>query len=451
MSQRQKITNAILIECSDAQYAVDSLGAEFSAYVLKKKYRRQLNIPDPEPIDRKGGAVVLFAFAESESARALSPFFNDAFFLPFVWRKGERDSPFIPVSLCELTKKIRTITQHPEWGLFLGPKLDRGYDLSGFVLQVESAFAPLAAALELVALGGKPKPFVFGSGAWQERMEKVAAITAKVGTVRDLSEQTKMRARLFVPAEQESEARKAAKGEVDIHVYPSKETNWLKALAPHLRALDAPPDRRTDEIEERLAYANRYHVASDRNYRKKYYLEHIVVDLADSLRKQSAVVQPLGVLVLALSFSFELTVLLLNILRPQKVYLLVTPATIAAWKQISPLTKQFDIEKVDYVPGKEHKMMDHCRAWLSLPQAGVDGRANDTQAGRPNAVEITAGKKNTAAMLLSAAWSTNSHVFYLEHEMKDGFQKVGTEKLSRLDWSRPVHINSGRILEKRDF
>lgn len=419
--------------CSNPRAALDSLAAPLASYLMSSQALAQVGLRQPDPFSHPGTINGLFVRSEEMGAGPGSVIAS-AFLLPFTWVKGTMDGEGVPKGVLEVAEQVREVTGRKEFGLQLGRDL-RSYDMSGLVLRAESLWVALAAQLEITALGGLARTRVLATGSWDGRVSAVEGVGRKVELVRKISSGMKEGPLLFVPGANEEEARSAAADEVDIRTYPPMERDWRKSLSEHLRMLDTPPVKSESTLEKRLEYANRPHVMTDAVYRREYYLDQIVDDLAAQVgawhgKAEHRGGRKLRRLIVPVSYRYELAVLLLKALRPASALLLCTPQSMEHGFKVRAAAEGDvrDIELILVEKGDEEKLLGSCVEWLMAePDESV------------RAVEITSGTKVVSAALVAAALRANAKIFYLDHEVSDKEKAgplpfCGNEKLRRLDW-----------------
>jgi hypothetical protein len=124
-----------------------------------------------------------------------------AFALPFVWVESRTDSQSLPDGMGETARHVRRVIKRDGWGLYLAAELE-DYDLSGLRLDGRSGWAPLAAALEIAAVGGRPSQRVFSTGRWVDGhgIAGVDGVAGKAQAVHGLVDPSEA-AVFFVPAQ----------------------------------------------------------------------------------------------------------------------------------------------------------------------------------------------------------------------------------------------------------
>lgn len=404
---------------------IQFLGRNIARFLLRESDREKENLPPPRIESLPGTAPCIFVRDDT-----LPTVLDDSFILPFIWKKNTTDSSGIPQGMTELLDDIRVLTKSPEWGLHF-PASAGNVDLSRLPVKADSCWAPLVAALGVAKNGGYADPNVFSTGCWKkDQLVQVDHIGHKIIAIKKLvvfGQGPASKPVLFVPYDNALEARRFANDDIDIVPYPPQEETYDKILSEHYRRLHVPPLRNSSDLEERIVYANASYVRSHGDKRRDYYLTHLVHDLAERLRNEHVPdhCKKIRRLVLCLSHSFELSLLVLLSLQPEKAKIIVTtdeknsPGTN---KYFMAIKKFFHhIEPKELEMGREELCINDCVRWLSeVPPES-------------QAVEITAGTKPMSTALIAVAQKSRAHVLYLNHRFQNT-ALCGDEEIRSIDW-----------------
>ncbi|MDI7268123.1 MAG: CRISPR-associated endonuclease Cas1 [Myxococcota bacterium] len=370
--------------------ASEYLGPDLAAWMLPPEARRSLGIAPPRLPCACGAAVVLFCNAMRGPCASPLPGLASGFGLPFSWREGCPDSDALPDGMPAVAESVRRALGIDSWGLGMDECLAH-YDLSALPMGCESAWAPLAAALLVAREGGHPKPAVFATGRWQGRgIESVDGMAEKIEAAVALPGETD-RPVLWAPAGNYDEASRLAAGRCDVKAFPAgivsrQERPAVAAISGYLLDLDSPPDVAAP-LEHCLNWANREWVMTDHPLRQDYYRTHLVVRLADRLRREFPLPPPpVGRLAVGLGFNYELATLVIRALRPARVRLVPTrdSRSLAAPLLASVADLGVEVETADDVssadPAGSGRVAEALAAWL-----------RDAPPGTGSAVDITGG------------------------------------------------------------
>lgn len=445
-----KVRREFFDETGVAEYSMSLLGPGLASFTFCRDALEELGVSRPRLQEKVGSAVALFVFRRSSGAPPQEPppkpVFAQAFGLPFLWVEGRPHSTRLPKGMGAFAEGICRQTGHRGWGLHLDTPLD-AVDLSQVTFELESAWAPLAAALELASLGGVSRAAVFSTGRWEEGLgvagvtgirEKVEAVSRLTGLDED-SRQPEAPGLadpdlplFYVPASIFQQAREAARGRIEVVSYPPSEPRWKRALTQHLVSLDVPPTQGAHPLEARLDYVNRPHILTDVQLRRDYFMSHVLEDLVaarsskqPSRQGEEMVGRKVERLVLALSFSYDLTAYVLQSLKPRQALLLVTRETEALVEKVTMGLGDtaLKIETLLVEPGSEREVSTRSGEWLM---------------GEPNpklrAVDITAGTKLVTVALVYAAREANARCFYVTHTYHKGRPLYGQEALETFPW-----------------
>lgn len=322
-----------------------------------------------------GGCGVLFANEDP----AEFPLLDEAFFLPFQWRKLQPDSPRHPAALRQLAREVaqRVADEDErvsagEWGLSLAENhgLDM-VDLSDWTLkvdEVQSAWSSLAAGLWMTVNDRPPSEFVWSTGKWEAERGKWSVsprtLGAKVRAARRYArrfarttEEKSMR--LFVPGKPHLDlaslaARRpqlvpAIRAELaarlgipsfasttDLQVESLRDESPEAAgqparlrigVRPVLQAMSVPPD---DQAELPVRGQFYLDIVSPQKA-ASYYETAILRDIADWVRKPLEQVPELtgwrpDTLATVVSGSPELVMLAVRVFLPRRCLLVYTPS-----------------------------------------------------------------------------------------------------------------------------
>ncbi|MCS6852809.1 MAG: hypothetical protein NZ700_16750 [Gemmataceae bacterium] len=241
---------------------------------LRDEYPLNVTTPPPLP-DVAGSCCVVYAVDDPESFPLLRP----AFAVPLQWRRGESVDCGLPKRLHNLAERVKGhLDVKASWSLHRLPPFDH-LDLSGLdeLLSHESGWASVAAALLLLLHGGKPRPDVWATGAWDQNtyLQPVTGLSAKV----DLARQWRIN-RLFVPEVQLGAVKASGLELLPLH---TGRRNPREALRSYLIALEAPPPR-TATREERCNYYMR--LPADSAERNAYYRDNLLPDIIAECRSR---------------------------------------------------------------------------------------------------------------------------------------------------------------------
>ncbi len=399
--------------CRSAGVARSWLGP-LGPWLLRPEHRPSA----PQLLDRVGAVhLLLVAHPPTGTEAVLAP----GFVLPCIWSAGRPSSGVLPAKLVTLSRRVADLAEIGGFTLQLDPRLE-GMDPSGLEVELDSCFAPLYAALVLASHGAQPAPGVFATGQEMDGggVGTIQGIEAKLGAIADLGLE---RAVVFVPAGNLQAAREVVSdsgASLDVHPYPVTEPSLERTMAPHLAALDVPPQRSPDNLQARLDWANRSYRLF-RPERRSFYLERLVRDLAARLAEDPRVAgAPVDSLALAVSLDHSLAVLLVHALRPRRLFLLHSPQTYGRRRQLGDAIRDVVATPQHHVAEEpsEHAVLTRLTAWLRAP-----GRS---------AVEVTGGTKAASVLLTVAAQRAGAEVLYLKHRPNE----YGTESFRALDWAR---------------
>ena len=400
---------------------VDLIGRHFASYVLSETVLKQQNLPHPTYPERPGIACCLLTWDIPSVRTDGTSMFKPCFIMPFQWKKRPDHSRKLPQGVIDAADNVLSaVTPSTGWKLHLPDELDC-QDMSALNVSAHSIQASLMAACILADEGGKPQSRVMSTGKWTPSgMAKVDKIKQKALAARQLAKRatSDKPVCLFVPYQNFDSVKMLNSDTLKIKFYPVEERNCRYAMREHLKLLDTPPDDKSD-YQDRIDYANRFWIASDRNLRRVFYLSHLVNDLAIRIRKTYLKDEYTRVII-SLSKSYETAHLLLTVFSEARVLVLFTEET---HKYVDSLRNAFS--NAEFLPirlSAEELVLDKCIHWL---------QAESNCAKR--AVEITGGTKAVTAALIFTAQQTNSSVYYLDHDWQSG-PVYGTERLRCLSW-----------------
>ncbi len=274
--------------------------------------------------DRPGGCNVLFVTGDKLNKQ--SPL-RPAFVLPLIWKPGTSDSPRLPLAMRRLAEDVRrALGRGNEYGLHLNEHAGlASVDLSEVSWTCGSGWAPLAASLLLLEMGGRPRRDVVSSGAWRDDlgMVSVDGEGEKAALAREFGCEL-----LFLPtseAEKVQTAGNLPQG-LEIRPFPFGERDPGKALRDLLIELEVPPRIEWgDEFFDRCKrYANSL-PREDSERREEYIRANITRRQADIIRKAGlpAELKDLGRLAILMSRA-SAALLPILVFRPRQVLLIHT-------------------------------------------------------------------------------------------------------------------------------
>lgn len=382
----------------------------------------------PSLPDGHGSALPLFAW------RAPPRGLPEAFALPVQWKRSTvelRQAGGLPSGLAEVAAAVvEDLGLESRWHLQLASDLG-GIDLSAFSVDAPSAWAPLAASLVVASEGGRPRPHVFATGAWRgSGIEGVGAIPAKAEAVGRLAAHLPERKPpvLFVPASNFEVAREAAAGAVEVLAYPAGDPDPRRSLSQHLARLGAPPSR-TDPFDARASYANDYRRRLPAEEWRGYYLEALVEELSERVRRRSRphAAAPVARLAIALSMSWELAALLLATLKPARALVFASGETSFLYTSLAkkaPPGTLLELLRFDRSP---ESAVSRIRSWLDaeVPPGSAF-------------VDVTGGTTIMKLVLARAAQLARATTLVLNHDWRAGYAVVGTERIATISWMREL-------------
>jgi hypothetical protein len=345
----------------------------------------------------------------------------EAFVLPVQWKQGIQDSDRLPKSFRELAVKIRSITGHSGWMLTLADEL-REYNLSNVEFEVDSIGVTLAAALEIAATGVQQESGVFATGELKDNyIAAVGNAAAKARLVESLTLPGK-KSQFFVPLQNFEEARDAIikRQRVEVLAYLDSISGWRTAMAEHLRKLHVPPTDKA-EIDERIEYINRDYIQRDTMAWRRYYLENLLDDLKYAIRKDKILHQPPPArMISAVSYSYELAILVMNVFQPKEITFLVTPEiderkdilnSLMKYKPANTRTQYVSVMQNDYSEETVTKLV----CWLmEVPE-------------NARALEATSGTKLITLALSAVAEATGATTYYFPHTLQNKSPRVSKD------------------------
>jgi hypothetical protein len=337
----------------------------------------------------------------------------EAFVLPVQWKKGDRDSDRLPQSFRDQATKIRSITGRSGWILSLGEEL-REYDLSDIVFEADSIGVTLAAALEIAANGVQQESGIYATGDLKaEYIAAVGNVAAKARLVESLTPPGK-KSVFFVPLHSLEMARNAIVNRrlVEVLAYSDSLSGWRTAMAEHLRKLHVPPIDKAD-IDERIEYINQDYIHNDTHLWRSFYLDNLLEDLKRALRKDKILHQtPPARMISAVSFSYELAILVMNVFQPKEIRFLVTPEISSSNHIKSSLMKYKPGNTIIHYVNVNHNEYDEAIVtdmihWLMDVPEGA------------RAVEATSGTKLITLSIAAVAEATGATMYYFPHILKN--------------------------------
>lgn len=405
--------------------------------------------PGPPLHAAPGHCCILFAHRRAPKG------FMQGFALPVRWVRGEVHSPSLPAALLEEAERVRDVLDRERvWTLAL-PELFADVSFAGLSVSAPSAWTSLAAALIVAQRGGASAPHVFASAAFVpgHGVEPVRQIHAKLGVLERLVERGVVslsrdtRVEVFLPAPQLHEAQEAGfDRRMSLHAYPTDAPrpqdphdqeavakHLQRVLLGHLQALDAQPALE-DPYAQRLAWANRPHIALDPGRRDAFYERALLHDIAARLSPpRTFPTERAPVLVAAPSLhNTHLLQLAVSVFRPSKLIIPWKPADTAGLDQ----KKRAELNEVAGAYGlKPHIILipnDADPAPDALDQWVVELlAAHHTDPSAPWVLDVTGGLKLMSALLLAtAARLPDAYPVYLEHATLDEVNKprIGSER-----------------------
>ncbi|NMC21530.1 MAG: hypothetical protein GYA33_14060 [Thermogutta sp.] len=378
------------------------------------------------------GACWVVAVRKTDRYAALRP----ALVLPLRWKKGGPPGDTgLPTELQNVANNVvevllvsGDISPEDRWRLY--PAEDGLFDnpaaqfLEG---DYSSAWVPLAAGLLLAAGEGEPRHEIWATGAWASHagIGPVEGIEAKLEPAAQFQA-----SHFFVPKRQTAEAEHAVQSsaiKLQIESLEEAKPKPRQAMRKYLSLLEVRAGR-DDPPEKRSASYLRIH---DREEGRRYYLDCLVDDIADNLRKQT---QPELLtcrrLVTIASDSPETAYLTHLIFRPGSSVILYTSGNDRKYESLAREAqglvreKGFDAAleeiRVDDLLGLIRQFRDLLRKIAPQPEDG-DGLV----------IDVTPGTKP-----MSLAWAyvapEDARIVYLQHDLDPKLRKPipFTEKLS---------------------
>lgn len=404
-----------------------------------------------------GSCGVLFA----NDNLAEYPLLDEAFFLPFQWRKHELDSTRLPAAFRQLAREVaRHVAAEDErvvpeqWGLSLASQggLDQ-IDLSDWTIkvdEVQSAWSSLAVGLWMAVNDRRPDEWIWSTGKWTAKSGKWSVssrtLSAKVRAARRYGRRfaranPTRSMRLFVPGRPQLDLATAAvrrpmlvesarnelttrlgleklSPAVDLQIEslrdesPEKDRTTARlriGVRPVMQAMDAPPDQ-TAHLTVRGQY---YLDTVSPKKAADYYKSVILRDIVPYVRQPLDEIPELtgwrpDTLVTVVSGSPELVMLAVRVFLPRRCLLVYTPSDqemarkfgeLRAW--ISRQTRSDDEAREPFVQVDEVRVQDNSSLAATLSRDLRQRLAADS----PSSVlfDLTPGKRIMSLGLADAA------------------------------------------------
>lgn len=443
MSKRRVDLVANISFLSSPEPALSVLGEQPAACFFNDDALAQVKLKRLPGSDAKGSCLALMVWGEEfwPKAEGRPETFAPAFALPLQWRRTSSpgDDPCLPRGFDDCATQVRqavaltTQGSLENWSLFLGPQLEY-FDLSPLHVQADSAFAPLATALQIAIFGGKVRPEIFATGIWSRDggFTKVSGLKHKLDAVYALLKTgTGQDAQIFVPAENLKEAkdfvktRESAK-KLQIRAYPASKNKLKSCLKEHLALLEAPPPL-SAALEVRLAYANRLDLDEQRT---AYYRDFLLADLATQLiepfQKEVGPVSR-GVLVVSVGKTPQPSELLVAAFNPQRLLLVHSDAT-----------KDVALEvKKNQGDGRDVEFFQFSESDLGATIENIASFIHASPEKMPVWIDITGGTKLMTYVLIAGKARGAGYV-YVQHDFKDRKPVFGSERLLLLPKMEPT-------------
>jgi hypothetical protein len=397
---------------------LERLAEEMPAYrCLRRPWR-------PVLPDSPGSCWILYA-----CPRGHLPLFRPAFLLPLRWRQGPDHSAALPANVRALAEQIVRQVDRPGWALDLSPQdgIDC-LDLRAVDFDCGSGWAALAGGLLTLLDGGRPRPDVWATAAWDSDggVAWVGELAAKFNWARHCGVRS-----LFIPQVQVSELP-AAEG-CEIQGLPAGLRSPRETLRDYLIVLDVPPDTNAPR-QQRAAYYLRHPV--EHPLIVSYYQDHLLGEIIARCQDQLAADWPgwrPTHLVTIVSGSPDLVVLSARVLAVADCLLLHTKQYAASAAEaaealrgfgVTPLLARFDDN--DRMAGDMHRQVSR------FAPPGTEGNL---------VFDLTPGTKLmtlTLERLARQHWR-RGWLIYLRHQMDHRRQVPFTEKLERWQASPDDH------------
>lgn len=451
--------NSLKVILSSPDLIVEFFGKYLARYLLTPETRRKFKLSPPLLPDKAEGFICLFVIPDDSPliSSVKKRIVASSFALPFEWRKKKNDSELIPAGMKEIANLVRKVTGIKGWGLF--PDTEAGeVDLSNLQVNAESCWTQMAASLIIVEYGGKYNPSVIGTGKWHPEsggIVKVKGIKEKIGGFLSILQEKSSSKQttepiMFVPEENLNEAKQVAKNKkLKIKSYPAREKDWKKALLEHLSEMAVPPNK-DEDLKKRIKYANSPHMLTMEKERKRYYLDCLVDDIAEKVRRnylkkfaskarKQKYQEPIGGnLVIFVSLNYELSILILKILMPDRALLVFSDESSKHKNQIIEFFKNADVilSFLQLKKEKEREILKNIYKWLQK-----EGKTSQCF------VDITSGKKTVSVMFALVGQKLGANLIYLNHKFKERSPVFGDEELILLPFSKWLDAMGGSSLQ----
>ena len=414
-----RIDQSCLVAMHDVRELAAYLGPELASWWLTAAERHAVGLQAPKPAALPGAVTMLFQ--RRSSAQAAD---HNGGLLPLRWRDTPEPRCRLPRGLARVASRVCTELDLSGWHLHLADELS-DVDLSDLEIPADSAFLPLAAALQLVAYGGTPAPHVFGTGDWQRGVSSVDGVDDKVCAVQDLLgglPPEMKEAWIFVPRADEAAARNKAQPWLHVQTWPEGALSVKDATGPFLARFDAIPQS-SSELDVRCEWANRPWIQRFYSDRNEYYGAHLLAELAGRTHRLDSRIERLAVPV---GFHTNMSRFPIKAWSPAAVLLLASGASQKNAKEVKEEHGNASIELLPDAGGgaaaNEYcRLVDRIAAWL---QEG-EGHA---------AVDITAGTVLMSSILQEAARRAGAQAFYVQHKHNGRYQIFGEERILELSW-----------------
>jgi hypothetical protein len=365
---------------------------------------------EPPPGRSVGDCRVLVVNRDRERLPLLRP----CFALPLRWCEDLPHSPLLPRGLTILADRvIAALDAEPRvkgrpWGLRPGPYcgLDR-CDLGALGMDGSSAWAPLAAGLILAADRIAPDPGVWATGEWDPArgMVDVGGLESKLDLASEFQART-----IFVPAGQKGPAerwRERTGGACEIRGFPDGATGGLRSAIGEFLARSGARPGDGESFEIRVRY---YLRQTDPEWRRRYYIEDLLPELAGYYRScLPAHCRPTHLVTVA-SDSPELVVLLAAALPARRCLILFTDDRRGRMEEAAAGVRS-RVPRCEVLAGE----VTRDDGMPVVMKGRVDGFIESVAPGEI-LFDLTPGAKDMSLELAMSIAPAGSYLFYLRHE-----------------------------------